>query len=111
MRDLYRAIARVEHAVTRGLERPAAAPEKKRQPSPRVWHAPITGTQYPEQVFKKDKPMTQLTVTTRALKVVAVLDGAAVATLPTPDGQSRSHLTIHCEERIYNGEHRHEIVA
>jgi hypothetical protein len=66
----------------------------------------VTDTQHPaEQIFKpKEKPMTSLTVTARAMKVTAVLDAAAVATLPTPDGQSRSKLTITCEGKSYTAD-------
>src|SRR5262245_60378614 len=102
MRDVFKAIARVEHAVTRGLERPAAAPKKRPKPSSRVWRAPATDTRYPEQTFKrKDKLVTKLAVAARALKVTAVLDVAAVATLPTPEGQARSDLVITCDGRTY----------
>jgi hypothetical protein len=45
-----------------------------------------------------------LTVTTRALKVTAPLDAAAVATLPAPEGQSRSKLTINCEGKNYTAD-------
>jgi hypothetical protein len=107
MRDLYRTINYIEHTLTRGLDRKAAPPMKKRKPASYIWRAPVTSndTQYPEQLFKpkKDKPMTQaqLTITARALKVTAALDAAAVATLPTPDGQARSKLTISCEGKSY----------
>jgi hypothetical protein len=102
MRDLFKAIARVEYAATRGLERPVVAPEKRPKPSSRVWRAPTTYTGYPEQIFKrKDKPLTRLAVAARALKVTAVLDVAAVATLPTPEGQSRSDLVITCDGKTY----------
>ena len=45
--------------------------------------------------------MARLTVTTRALKVTALLDAAVIATLPAPEGQSRSKLAIACEGKIY----------
>jgi hypothetical protein len=100
MRDLFKAIARVEYAATRGLERPVAAPEKRPKPSSRVWRAPATDTRYP--VFKrKDKPVTRLAVAARALKVTAMLDAAVVAILPTPDGQARSDLAIACDGQTY----------
>ena len=35
------------------------------------------------------------------MKVTAALDAAVVATLPAPDGQARSKLTINCEEKNY----------
>src|SRR5262245_33232110 len=102
MRDVFRAIAHVERAATRGLERPAVAPEKRPKPSSRVWRAPATDSHYPEQAFKrKDKPMTKLAVAARALKVTAVLDAAVIATLPTPEGQARSHLAIACDGKTY----------
>jgi hypothetical protein len=66
-----------------------------------------TDVRYPtEQIFKpqKEKPMTSLTVTTRALKVTAALDAAAVAALSAPDGQARSKLTINCEEKNYTAD-------
>jgi hypothetical protein len=100
MRDLFKTIEHVERAAARGLERPAAMPEKRPKPSSRVWRAPATDTRYPEQTFKrKDEPMAKLT--TRALKVTAVLDAAAVAILPTQDGQARSDLIIDCEGKIF----------
>jgi hypothetical protein len=106
MRNIHKAIAYVEHAMTRGLDRKATPPREKRKPPSYVWHAPTPTTEvrYPiEQVFKsRNKPMTnQLTVTTCALKVTAVLDAAAVATLPAPEGQSRSKLTINCDGKSY----------
>jgi hypothetical protein len=102
MRDIFKAIARVEHTVTRGLERPVAAPEKRPKPSSRVWRAPTTDTRYPEQIFKrKDKPVTRLAVAARALKVTAMLDAAVVTILPTPDGQARSDLVITCDGKTY----------
>ena len=105
MRDVFRIIAHVERAATRGLERPAVAPEprKRPKPSPRVWRAPTTDTRYPEQALKRKNKsvMTKLTVTARALKVTAVLDAAAVAILPAPDGQARSDLIIDCEGKTY----------
>jgi hypothetical protein len=110
MRDVYKAIAFVEHTLTRGLDRKAAPPRNKRRPSSYVWHARATATdiQYPEQLFKpkKDKPMIQpqLTVTARAMKVTVPLDAAVVATLPTPDGQSRSKLIISCEGKSYTAD-------
>jgi hypothetical protein len=106
MRDLFRTIEHVERAMTRGLERPAAVPEKRPKSSPRAWRAPATETRYPEQaLFKpKGRPMTKLAVTARALKVIAVLDAAVVATLPTPDGQARSVLAIDCAGKIYSAD-------
>jgi hypothetical protein len=116
MRDVYKAVAYVEHIVTSGLDRKLAPPREMREkPKPsndsiRAWRAPATtnNTQYPEQVFKprKDRSMaqTQLPVTTRALKVTAVLDAAAVATLPVPEGQPRTKLTISCEGRNYTAD-------
>jgi hypothetical protein len=107
MRNLFKTIAYVEHTFTRGFERKAATPREKRKPS-YVWHAPVTvtDTRYPpEQIFKsKGKPMTQLTVTARALKITAVLYAAVVATLPAPDGQSRSKLIINCEGKNYTAD-------
>ncbi len=107
MRDVFKTIEHIERTMTRGLERAAAVPEKKPPPSPRVWRAPMTDTNYPEQVFKpKDKPVaTSLTITARALKIVAMLDPATVAALPAPpNGQSRSILTITCEGKIYTAD-------
>jgi hypothetical protein len=110
MRDLYKTINHIEHVLTRGLERTATAspPRGKPKPSSHVWHAPATDTVYPseQQLFKpaKDKPVPQLTVTTRALKVSAVLDAAEVAGLPTPDGQARSHLAVSCDGKIYRAD-------
>jgi hypothetical protein len=105
MRDIYKSIAYVEHAVTRGLDRKAAPPRKKWKPSSYVWRAPTTAsdTRYPaEQIFKpEEKPMASLTVTARAMKVTVPLDAAAVTALPTPDGQARSKLTINCEGKSY----------
>jgi hypothetical protein len=103
MRDVFKTIEHIERTITRGLERAATVPEKKQPPSPRVWRAPTTDTNYPEQVSKpKDKPVaTSLTITARALKVTAVLDVAAVATLPTPEGQARSDLVIACDGQTY----------
>jgi hypothetical protein len=58
-----------------------------------------------QQIFKpKDKPVTQLTLTTRALKVTVPLDAAEVAALPSPDGQVRSQLFIVCEGKIYTAD-------
>jgi hypothetical protein len=45
--------------------------------------------------------MTSPTVNARAMKVTVPLDAAAVATLPAPDGQARSKLTIICEGKNY----------
>jgi hypothetical protein len=108
MRDLYRTINYIEHTLTRGLERKAAPPSKKSKPSSYVWRAPMTATEvrYPtEQIFKpKEKPMSQLIVNARTIKVTIPLDPAAVATLPTPEGQARSKLIINCEGKIYNAD-------
>jgi hypothetical protein len=107
MRDLYKTIAHIEHVLTRGLERTATAspPRGKPKPSPRAWHAPATDTLYPE-IFRstKDKPVPPLTLTAGALKVTAALDAAMVAALPTPDGQSRSKLTITCDGTNYTAD-------
>jgi hypothetical protein len=107
VRDLHKTIAYIEHTLTRGLERKVVPPRRKQKPS-YVWHAPAiaTDTQYPaEQIFKpKEKPMAQLIVTARALKVTAVLDVAVVATLPAPDGQPRTKLTITCEGKSYTAD-------
>jgi hypothetical protein len=103
MRDLYKSIEYVERTMARGHERKTAPLKKKLKPS-YAWRAPVTATdpQYPEQLFKpKGKPMTQLIVAARALKVTAVLDAAVVATLPAPEGQSRSKLIINCEGKSY----------
>jgi hypothetical protein len=106
MRDIHKALMHVEYISTRGLEPTTASPRTKQKPSSSyVWRAPVTDTRYPEQLPKpKDKPMAPPTVTTRALKVTAVLDAAAVAISPTPDGQSRSKLTINCEGKIYTAD-------
>jgi hypothetical protein len=112
MRNLFKTIDHIERTLARGLEQRPAAPPSKPKPSPRSWHAPTTNTVYPSgQVLKpkkdkpKDKPMaTQLTVTTRALKVTAVLDAATVAALPTPDGQARSRLAVACDGKIYTAD-------
>jgi hypothetical protein len=109
MRDLHKTIAHIEHILTRGLDkqRPAAPSKQKPKSSPRVWYAPKTDVVYPsEQIFKpkKDRLMTQLTVTARALKVTVPLDAAEVAALPAPDGQARSHLAITCDGKIYRAE-------
>jgi hypothetical protein len=105
MRDLNKAIEHVESKLMRGLDRPAAPPREKRQPSSQFWRAPVTDTQYPEQFKPKGKTgMSPITLTTRALKVTIVLDPGAVATLPTPDGQVRSKLTITCDGKVYSAD-------
>jgi hypothetical protein len=108
MRDLYRTINYIEHTLTRGLDRKAAPPSKKSKPSSYVWRAPATATdtRYPtEQIFKpKEKPMSQLMVTARAIKITVPLDAAAVAALPAPEGQARSRLTIACEGKNYTAD-------
>jgi hypothetical protein len=110
MRDILKTIEFIEHKLTRGLEQRPAAPAPKQKPrsSLRVWHAPVSDAVYPseQQTFepRKDKPVPQLTVTTRALKVTAVLDTATIATLPTPDGQARSKLAIICDGKIYTAD-------
>jgi hypothetical protein len=107
MRDLYKTIASIEHALTRGLDRKAAPPKEKPKPSIRAWRAPAaaTDTRYPtEQIFKKEKSMPSLTVSARALKVTAALDAAAVAALPTPEGQARIKLSISCDGKIYTAD-------
>ena len=48
--------------------------------------------------------MAQLTVAAHALKVVAMLDPAEVATLPTPEGQARSNLVIACAGKLYRAD-------
>jgi hypothetical protein len=103
MRDLTRAINHIERTMTRGLERPTAR-EKPYVParSPTAWRAPATDVEYPERAFKpKDKSVTRLTVTARAIKVTVPLDPAVVATLPTPDGQARSELSVSCDGKLY----------
>ena len=114
MRDLHKSIAYVEHVLTHGLERKAAPPKERPRPSVRAWHAPATGTVYPETVYPeqvfgpkdnpKDKPMTRLALTARALKVTVPLAAAEVAALPAPDGQARSQLAIACEGEVYTAD-------
>jgi hypothetical protein len=48
--------------------------------------------------------MSQLTLSTRAMKVTMVLDTVVVATLPTPDGQARSKLIINCDGQNYHAD-------
>jgi hypothetical protein len=106
MRDLYKSIEYVERALARGLERKTTPPKKKLKPS-YAWRSPVTvtDTQYPEQLFKpKEKPMSQLIVNARTIKVTLPLDAAAVAILPAPDGQPRSKLIISCEGRNYTAD-------
>jgi hypothetical protein len=106
MRDINRAIERIESTLIRGLDRTDAPPREKRQPSSppssQFWRAPATDTRYPEQ--PKGRPMTQPTLNARALKVTVVLDAGEIAKLPTPDGQARSRLTVNCEGRVYNAD-------
>ena len=120
MRDINRAIESVESTLIRGLDRTAASPREKHQPSSHVrgasskpsrppssqfWRAPVTNTRYPEQFKSKGRPMTQpAALTARALKVTVVLNVAEIAKLPTPDGQARSKLTIDCDGRVYNAD-------
>jgi hypothetical protein len=116
MRDINKAIERVESTLIRGLDRTTAPPREKRQPlshvreasrppSSQFWRAPVTNTRYPEQFKSKGRPMTQpAALTARALKVTVVLNVAEIAKLPTPDGQARSKLTIDCDGRVYNAD-------
>jgi hypothetical protein len=117
MRNLYKTLEHIELSAGRSLDKPqrsaaTAVPKGNQKSSLRVWHAPPTDASYPsEQSSKpnnkldarpKDTPMTTLTI--RALKVTAVLDAAMVATLPTPDGQSRAQLTISCDGTNYTAD-------
>jgi hypothetical protein len=113
VRDLYKTIDHIERGMLRGLERKAAPlTGKALRPSPsvRAWRAPASGSDavYPEQVFRpktkpkdspkdslKDKPMPQLTLTARALKITVPLDPAEVRALPVPN-DLRSKLAITC---------------
>jgi hypothetical protein len=130
MRDLYKTIAHLEHTLTRGLRAKASSsaplpPPLQPKPSIRAWHAPATHaaadeTRYPaerysaERVFKpssltvedkvKDEPMTQLTLTARALKVTVPLDPAELAALPVRGGQARSQLAVTCEGKVYTAD-------
>jgi hypothetical protein len=109
MRNVHKTIAYIEHTLIRGLERKAVPPREKPKHS-YVWRAPTTMTttevRYPiERVFTpKEKPMSQLIVNARAMKITAPLDAAAVATLPAPDGQARSKLVINCEGKNYTAD-------
>jgi hypothetical protein len=100
MRDLTRAINHIERVMTRGLERTAPR-ERPYVParSPTAWRAPATDVAYPEP---KDKSVTRLTVTARAIKVTVPLDPAVIATLPAPDGQARSELAVNCDGKLYS---------
>jgi hypothetical protein len=105
MRDINRAIEHIESTLIRGLDRTAAPPREKRQPSSQFWRAPVTDTRYPEQFKPKGRPMTQpAALTARALKVTVVLNVAEIAKLPTPDGQARSKLVISCDGKSYNAD-------
>jgi hypothetical protein len=106
MRDINRTIDFIERTLTRNLDRPAAPPREKPEPTPRVWHAPASDVAYPEQATEpREKPVaTQLTVSAKALKVTAALDAAEVLALPVPDGQARSHLAIACDGKVYRAD-------
>jgi hypothetical protein len=71
-----------------------------------IANATVADTQYlRERLFKpKDKPVTRLTLSARALKVTVPLDAAEVAVLPDPGGQARSQLAIACDGKIYTAD-------
>jgi hypothetical protein len=116
MRNLFKSIEYVEHAMSRGLDNKAAPREaSKPRLSIRAWRAPAPATdvRYPlERVFQPKKkenpmtrnPMTQLTVAARAMKITILLDAAAVAALPVFDGEARCQLIIGCEGKNYTSD-------
>ena len=88
MGDLNKAIAYVEHTLTRGLGRKTAPARNKQKPPSYVWRAPVTDTQYSAgQIFKpKEKSMPQLIVTACTIKVTAALDAAGSRHCRRPRG-------------------------
>jgi hypothetical protein len=109
MRDLNKSIAYVERGLLRGLDRKVASLPKGMVSKPpiRAWRAPASAADvvYPiEQVFRpKAKPMPQLTLTARALKVTVPLDPAEIASMPA-SGQERIKLAIACEGKLYTAD-------
>jgi hypothetical protein len=109
MRDINRAIERVERAMAHALDRPerekAGEKPKAKPPKIHTWRAPAGDTsQYAEatkrRVFWEKTSMTKLAVTARAINVSVPLDPAAIGALPLPDGE-RTDLAVNCDGKLY----------
>ena len=107
MRDINRAIERIERAMERALDGPRQEKPRatKAKPTIHVWRAPAgDNSLYVESkaqsVFQEKPRVSKLSVTARSIKVSVPLDPAAVGALPIPN-QDRVELAVSCDGQLY----------
>ena len=112
-RDISRMLARVEKAMSDAIDKPwreglkPTINPRKINSAITAWRAPPVSDNSQYAVAKakarrvfKEKPVTKLSLTARAVKVVITLDPAAVVALTVPD-QSRVDIAIVCDGKTY----------